>query len=103
MLAITPAASKVVNAMTSAEDLPDGSGLRIAAADEPEGVVLEVDVVTGPAEHDQVVTERGVLVFLDPIVASYLDDKVLNAELNQSGEAQFTLSTQSNNHTVPWG
>jgi iron-sulfur cluster assembly protein len=100
MLVITPAAIKVVKAITATEDLPDGSGLRIATAhDQSSAVVLEVDIVTGPADQDQIVDEHGVRVFLDPTAATYLDNKVLNAEVNDTGEAQFTLFTQDNNRT----
>jgi Fe-S cluster assembly iron-binding protein IscA len=101
MLVLTPAAVKVVIAITSAEDVPDGSGLRIAPSDESSAFVLEVEIVSGPAEHDHIVNEHGALVFLDPTAASYLDDKVLNAEVNETGEAQLTLFTQNNNRTVP--
>jgi iron-sulfur cluster assembly protein len=33
-------------------------------------------------------------VFLEPQAAAYLDDKVLDAQLDEQGKAQFTLGTQ---------
>jgi hypothetical protein len=34
-------------------------------------------------------------VFLEPQAAAYLDDKVLDAQLDEQGQALFTLGTQS--------
>jgi Fe-S cluster assembly iron-binding protein IscA len=102
MLVLTPAAVEVVNAITTVEGWPDGSGLRIATAAEAsqEGGLL-VEVVRGPAEHDQVLAATGARVFLEPEAASYLDDKVLNAEVDEQGGATFTLLSQSSNHDAP--
>jgi hypothetical protein len=33
-------------------------------------------------------------VFLEPQAAAYLDDKVLDAQLDEQGTAHFTLGTQ---------
>jgi hypothetical protein len=33
-------------------------------------------------------------VFLEPQAAAYLDDKVLDAQLDEQGKARFTLGTQ---------
>jgi Fe-S cluster assembly iron-binding protein IscA len=104
MLAMTPAAMKVINALASTSGLPIGAGLRISATDYAvdEGA-LRVEVVPGPVEGDQVLTESGARVFVGPEAEHYLDDKVLNAEIDEDGRAQFTLRTQERNHNGTHG
>jgi Fe-S cluster assembly iron-binding protein IscA len=66
--------------MVDAQQGPEGSGLRIAAA-ETEGpeASLALDLATEPEAGDTVVEEDGARIFLDEAAASLLDDKVLDA------------------------
>lgn len=93
MLVLTPTAVAVVNNLTTATDRPDGAGLRISAQTRGEGGLL-VEIAPGPAENDEVLSGSGARVFLDPDAASYLDDKVLDANLDDEGGATFLLGTQ---------
>ena len=68
MLALTESAKEAVRQMVDTEEAPEGSGLRITA---------ELAVGTNPREPD--VEEDGARVFLDPIAASLLDNKLLDA------------------------
>ncbi len=80
MLALTDSAKDAVRQMVSAEEAPEGSGLRIAAEPTDEGdAELSLELTTEPAEGDEVVEEDGARVFLDPAAASLLDDKLLDA------------------------
>ena len=96
MLVLTEAAAEVVKSVTSTPQTPDGTGLRIAsAAPEPEDPgVLQLTAAAGPGENDQVIEAAGVRVFVEPQAAAYLDDKVLDAQLDEQGTAHFTLGTQ---------
>ncbi len=96
MLVLTEAAAEAVKSVTSAPPAPDGTGLRIvSSAPEPEDPgALQATAAAGPGENDQVIEAAGALVFLEPQAAAYLDDKVLDAQLDEHGEAQFTLGTQ---------
>jgi iron-sulfur cluster assembly protein len=96
MLVLTEAAAEAVKALTSTPKLPGGSGLRIASsAPEPEAPgALQVSAAAGPSENDQVIEADGARVYLEPKAAAYLEDKVLDAEIDQDGQAHFTLGRQ---------
>lgn len=95
MLALTPTAAEVVRTITSSPRTSAGAGLRIAAAaDGPRDGALELTVSPGPADDDQVVTGPGAQVFLDPRAAAYLEDKVLDADLDEEGSPTFFLAEQ---------
>jgi Fe-S cluster assembly iron-binding protein IscA len=46
-----------------------------------------------PAEDDEVIEERGARVFLEPEAASLLDDKVLDASVDEN-QVAFTIADQ---------
>lgn len=100
MLVLTPAAVAVVNTLTTAEGWPEGAGLRISS-DAPVEGRLQVEVAPGPAAEDQVLTGSGARVFLDPDAASTLDDKVLDANIDEQGAAHFLLGAQTRDNHSP--
>ena len=97
MLLVTDAAADVVKSVLSTPQAPEGAGLRIASAPEapadPE--TFQLTAVTGPAANDQVIEADGARVFLEPQAAAYLDDKVLDAQVDDTGEARFSLGPQA--------
>ncbi|MGH3191013.1 MAG: Fe-S cluster assembly protein HesB [Streptosporangiaceae bacterium] len=96
MLVLTEAAAEVVKSVTSIGETPSGAGLRIAStateAQSPGG--LQLTAATGPRENDRVIEAGGARVFLEPQAAAYLEDKVLDAQLDEDGTARFSLATQ---------
>jgi iron-sulfur cluster assembly protein len=78
MLAITESAADAINALVSQGELPDGSGARIAADAQGEG--LELAMVPNPAPQDTVVSGHGAQVFLEQTAAQVLTDKTLDVE-----------------------
>jgi iron-sulfur cluster assembly protein len=95
MLVLTEAAAEVVKSVTSTAQAPDGAGLRIASAPEPEGPnALQLTATTGPKEDDQVIEAAGARVFVEPQAALYLEDKVLDAQVDEQGNAHFALAMQ---------
>jgi Fe-S cluster assembly iron-binding protein IscA len=54
---------------------------------------LQLSVVALPAEDDEVIEEQGVRVFLEPEAAALLDDKVLDASIEQD-QVEFTIADQ---------
>jgi iron-sulfur cluster assembly protein len=96
MLVLTEAAAEVVKSVTSTPQAPDGAGLRIASsAPEPETPdALRVTAALGPSENDQVIESSGARVFVEPLAAAYLEDKVLDARFDEQGEAHFSLAVQ---------
>ncbi|MGH3168848.1 MAG: Fe-S cluster assembly protein HesB [Trebonia sp.] len=96
MLVLTEAAAEVVKSVTATPQAPDGAGLRIASsAVEPgDPGSLELMAAAGPGENDQVVEAEGARVFLEPNAALYLQDKVLDAQIDAQGNARFSLAVQ---------
>jgi Fe-S cluster assembly iron-binding protein IscA len=67
MLMVTKNAGQAIESIVANAEMPDGSGLRIDAPDEPSapdgsGVALQLQVASQPAEQDQVVSEGGAKV-----------------------------------------
>jgi iron-sulfur cluster assembly protein len=93
MLTVTENASSVIRQLTDRPEMPDGSGLRIASSDEAEN--LTVSPADTPEEGDQVVENEGARVFLEAEVAMLLDDKILDARVNDAGGVEFLVAVQS--------
>lgn len=98
MLILTEAAAEVVKSVTSNPQAPDGGGLRIASSiPQPrDATALQVTAAEGPEDNDQVVEAAGAVVFLEPQAAAYLQDKVLDAQIDEQGNARFSLGMQHN-------
>ena len=96
MLVLTEAAAEVVKAITSTPQAPEGAGLRIASSAEEPGDpgALQVSAAPGPGENDQVVEAGGAHVYLEPQAAAFLEDKVLDAQVDTEGKAHFSLGMQ---------
>src|SRR5487761_1455849 len=75
MLILTEAAAEVVKSFTSNPQVPDGAGLRIASS------------TPGTENPDslQVTESDGARVYLEPQAATYLEDKVLDAQVDGQG------------------
>jgi iron-sulfur cluster assembly protein len=96
MLVLTETAAEVVKALTTTEQAPEGAGLRIASsAPEPaDPGALQVSAAAGPSENDQVIEAAGAHLYLEPKAAAYLEDKVLDAQVDGQGQAHFSLGLQ---------
>ena len=96
MLVLTEAAAEAVRSVTSNPQVPEGAGLRIAASAPDSGSPAEFQLTAAlvPAEDDQVIEAAGARVFLEPRAVAYLEDKVLDAQVDEQGEAHFFLDAQ---------
>jgi Fe-S cluster assembly iron-binding protein IscA len=95
MMVLTEAAAEVVKSVTAVPQAPDGAGLRITSIAEPTTPgSLELATAAGPHENDQVVEAAGARVFLEPAAAAYLQDKVLDAQVDAQGNARFSVGVQ---------
>jgi Fe-S cluster assembly iron-binding protein IscA len=96
MLAITDLAAEAIRSLTTDAELPEGGGLRITAPDPDRG--LELSLAGQPATNDVVLSGEGVSVFLEPMAAEVLNDKVLDVQpvANADGaqELRFAISPQ---------
>jgi Fe-S cluster assembly iron-binding protein IscA len=93
MLAITADAATAIRGIVEASDMPEESGLRISAEPTEEGHALHLAIVPEPELADEVVSGEGTQVFLEPVAADVLDDKVLDAEIS-SEQISFTIVPQ---------
>jgi Fe-S cluster assembly iron-binding protein IscA len=96
MLVLTQAAAEVVKSVTSAPQLSQAAGLRISSsvAGPDDAGALQVEAVSGPDTDDQVLEAAGARVFVAPQAARYLDDKILDAQVDGEGNARFSLGVQ---------
>jgi Fe-S cluster assembly iron-binding protein IscA len=92
MLTMTENAVLVIRDLTAQEEVPAGAGLRIAS-DLAAGS-LNLSLAENPAQGDQVVDADGARVFLDPQAAQILDDKALDAAVDEQGAVQFGFAEQ---------
>lgn len=90
MLTLTENASTVVKTLV---DQADGheAGLRISQ-DAPDSPALHVIPSQAPQPGDQVLEDAGARVFLEETAAVTLDDKVLDAQVDDNGGVQFTIA-----------
>jgi Fe-S cluster assembly iron-binding protein IscA len=94
VLTLTENASTVVKTIVDQSSSADQAGLRISqdAVDSP---ALHVIATERPLPGDQVLEEDGARVFLEETAAETLEDKVLDAQLDDNGGVQFTISQQT--------
>jgi iron-sulfur cluster assembly protein len=94
MLTITDSAASAIRSLTSQPDLPVDTGLRIMkpGAGAP---AFELALTEGPVAGDQVVEEGGARVFVEPAAAAVLEDKALDAQVNEQGDLAFHISDQA--------
>lgn len=89
---MTDNAVAAIRSLTTQPNVPDSAGLRIAT-DRSAGA-LQLTVAPEPHEGDQVVDTSGARLFLDTEAATLLDDKALDATVDDQGSVQFALAEQ---------
>jgi iron-sulfur cluster assembly protein len=94
VLTLTPTAAEAVRRLVESAPTDTAEGLRIAPGQATaEGTSLEITIVESPEVDDQEVLEDGAHVFLEPEVAEFMDDKVLDAQLEETG-VRFSIRDQ---------
>jgi Fe-S cluster assembly iron-binding protein IscA len=93
VLTLTENASTVVKALVDQTDGNQEGGLRISQ-DAPDSPALHVIPSESPQPGDQVLEEDGARVFLEETAATTLDDKILDAQVDDNGGVQFTIAAQ---------
>jgi Fe-S cluster assembly iron-binding protein IscA len=92
MLDLSQNATTVIGQIVQSSGMADGAGLRIASTQgQPD---LNIEPVDSPEAGDQVVESDGARVFLEADAAVVLDDKVLDAQVDDQGRIQFFLGEQ---------
>lgn len=80
-------AASMITSLARQQDLPPGSGLRIAQRDDHDA--LAMDLVEAPGPDDVVLVEHDATVFLGPIAERRLADETLDARHGELGPAFF--------------
>jgi iron-sulfur cluster assembly protein len=94
VLTLTPTAAEAVRQLVASAPIDDDGGLRISAGETtPAGTALRITLVESPETQDQSVDEQGAHVYLEPEVAQFLDDKVLDAQVDE-GRVSFAVREQ---------
>jgi iron-sulfur cluster assembly protein len=93
VLTLTDNATHVIKNITAGEGAPEGAGVRISQ-ENPASPTLAMTAAPGPAPGDQVVEDQGARVFLEPTAAETLDDKTLDASVDDQGGVEFVLVPQ---------
>jgi Fe-S cluster assembly iron-binding protein IscA len=93
MLTLTDSASSVVK--TIIERTPDASdaALRISAS-EAGATDLSLAVASQAEPTDTVIENAGAKVFIEQNAALVLDDKVLDAQIDDEGSVRFSIDLQ---------
>lgn len=95
MLTLSESAADVIRELSSQPGMPADAGLRIVPNAEDSGPSFAVSVAAGPMPDDRVVESGQARVYLEQHVVAPLDDKVLDAEVDQRGAVAFRVSPQS--------
>jgi iron-sulfur cluster assembly protein len=94
VLTLTDDAAQVVKEIISSSgELAETGGLRMVAEQTGMQTSLGLSIAALPAEDDEVIEEEGARVFLEPVAASFLDDKVLDVSFDEDKLA-FTIVDQ---------
>ena len=94
MLTLTENASTIVKTITLQTAGTEEAGLRISSP-EADSTDLSVAVATAPEATDAVVESGGARIFVDENAAPVLDDKILDAEVDEAGAVRFAIGEQA--------
>jgi len=94
LLTLTDRAAETIRILTSQPGIPADTGLRMSLQGNDGGALtLSLE---GPQPGDTVIDDAGAKVFVQEDVAGLVGDGELDAELDEQGQASFTLGTQGN-------
>jgi len=93
MLTLTDSASTVVKSIVERTPDTTDAALRISAS-EPGATDLSLAVATQAEPNDTVIKTAGATVFVEQNAALVLDDKVLDAQIDDDGAVKFSIDVQ---------
>ena len=93
MLTLTENASTIVKTITDQTTESKDAGLRFSQ-EGADASALAITTADAPEPGDQVVEDAGARVFLEQNAAGVLDDKVLDAQVDDTGSVQFSIAPQ---------
>jgi iron-sulfur cluster assembly protein len=92
VLTLTDRAAETIRVLISQPGIPADTGLRMSLQGSDGGsLTLSLE---GPQPGDTVIEDAGAKVFVQEDVAGMVGDGELDAELDEQGQASFTLGSQ---------
>lgn len=92
MLTMTENASTLIKNLADQTAVAENAGLRIST--DANASQLSVDLTPAPEPADTVIESDGARVFLEENAAVALDDKILDAEMDEGGAVRFQIAVQ---------
>jgi iron-sulfur cluster assembly protein len=93
MLTLTENASTIVRDITAQPGMSETAGLRITT-ELGDQAGFAISAADQPQADDQVVEQSGATIYLDQDSAQLLDDKILDAAVDDQGKVEFALAVQ---------
>ncbi|MEU4832536.1 Fe-S cluster assembly protein HesB [Streptosporangium sp. NPDC023615] len=91
MLTLTDTAARVIRDLSAqVPDAPE-TGVRISSESDGTGSLV-LSIAEQPESADRVVESDGARIFLDPQVVDMLDDKSLDADVDEAGGVAFLVT-----------
>lgn len=90
MLTLTEDARTIVKTIAGQASGAEDGGLRISSADSG-SMDFALALTPAPEPQDQVVEQDGARVFLEQHAAQTLNDKVLDAQVDEAGAVRFAI------------
>jgi Fe-S cluster assembly iron-binding protein IscA len=91
MLTLTDTAAQVIRDLSAqVPDAPE-TGVRISSESDGTGSLV-LSIAERPGSADRVVESGGARIFLDPQVVDMLDDKSLDADVDEGGGVAFLVT-----------
>jgi iron-sulfur cluster assembly protein len=93
VLTLTDRAAETIRILTSQPGVPADAGLRLSLQNDDAGTLaLSLE---GRQPEDAVVEESGARVFVQQDATGIVEDRELDAELDEQGQASFMLGNQA--------
>jgi iron-sulfur cluster assembly protein len=93
VLTLTDRAAATIRTLTSQPGVPEDTGLRMSLQDSDAGTLaLSLE---GPQPDDAIIEDGGARVFVQRDAAAIVEDRELDAELDDQGRASFMLGSQT--------
>ncbi|MFD5224915.1 Fe-S cluster assembly protein HesB [Microbacterium sp. NPDC058342] len=94
MLTLTENANTIAATIVAQQGSTPDAGLRIHSSGTEAEPRFAVTIAPTPEPGDEVIGDEELRVFLERAVAEALDDKVLDASVDEQGAVSFTLLPQ---------
>jgi iron-sulfur cluster assembly protein len=92
MLTLTERAAGTIRTLTSQPGVPENAGLRMSLPDGEAGALMLA--LDAPQPDDTVIEDAGARVFVQSDATTILEDRELDGQLDEQGQASFTLGSQ---------